>query len=143
MANTKKGFSVIGKCWRNLHARKELIEHRIDMDFLIGLNDCSIDFSYENEQPAFDYYAAAEVSAFPILPQGMLMKELPASKYIVFCFRGKTKDSLQPIVDYIYKEWFPQSTCQFNNNAMYDFAKYGESADKDGNSDIEYWVPIV
>jgi predicted transcriptional regulator YdeE len=73
----------------------------------------------------------------------MLMKELPASKYIVFCFRGKTKDSLQPIVDYIYKEWFPQSTCQFNSHAKYDFAKYGEAADKDGHSDIEYWVPIV
>lgn len=143
MANTKRGSGVIGKCWRNLHAHKRNINHRADMNFLVGLNDYSTNFSYENEQPAFDYYAAAEVSEASQIPKGMQMKELPMSKYVVFSFRGKTKDSLQPVVDYIYKEWFPQSTCQFNENAKYDFARYGEVEDKDGSSNIEYWVPIL
>lgn len=142
-ANTKKGFGVIGKCWRNLHAYKWKIENRIDKDYLMGLNDYSSNFSYENEHPAFDYYAVAEVSEISQVPKSMQAKELPASKYVVFSFRGKTKDSLEPVVDYIYKEWFPQSTCQFNEIAKYDFAKYGEAADKDGNSNIEYWVPIL
>ena len=142
-ANTKKGFSVIGKCWRNLHTNKRRISNRVDMEFLVGLNDYSINFSYENDQPAFDYYAAAEVSTISEIPKGMKVKELPVSKYMVFSFIGKNQDSLQPIVDYIYKEWFPQSTCQLNENAKYDFAKYGETVDKDGNSNIEYWVPII
>ncbi|MEA4894652.1 MAG: AraC family transcriptional regulator [Oscillospiraceae bacterium] len=143
MANTKRGFGVIGKCWRNLHTHKGNIEHRTDMNFLVGLNDYSVNFFYENDQPAFDYYATVEVSEVSHIPKGMRMKELPMSKYMVFSFRGKTKDSLQPVVDYIYKEWFPQSTCQLNENARYDFARYGEAADKDGSSDIEYWVPIL
>lgn len=73
----------------------------------------------------------------------MEIKELSASKYIVFSFRAKCEDSLQPVADYIYKEWFPQSSCQLNENARYDTAKYGEHADKDGKSLIEYWIPII
>jgi len=73
----------------------------------------------------------------------MIKKELPNSKYIVFNFRAKSKDSLQPVVEYIYKEWLPQSTCQLNENAKYDFAKYCETIDEDGKSLIEYWVPIL
>lgn len=48
-----------------------------------------------------------------------------------------------PVADYIYKEWFPQSTCRFNENAMYDFTRSGEAVDRDGNGNIEYWVPIL
>lgn len=141
--NTKTGFSVIGKCWRNIHKNKVSITNRKDENFLIGLNDYSENFSYENEQSAFNYYAAAEVTDLRRVPKGMETKELPESLYMVFTFRGKNQDSLQPVVDYIYKEWFPQSTCQLNENAKYDFAKYGEIIDKDGNSTIEYWVPIL
>lgn len=141
--NTRFGFFVIGNCWRNLHAKKQLIHHRKDMDFLIGLNDyAKWDLANEN-QPAFDYFAAAEVDKVENVPKGMKIKELPASKYIVFSFRAKSKDSLQPVADYIYKEWFPQSSCQLNENARYDFAKYGEQVDSNGKSLIEYWVPIL
>lgn len=73
----------------------------------------------------------------------MEMKKLPATKYIVFTFQAKSEDSLQPVADYIYKEWFPQSTCQLNENAKYDFARYGEDTDENGKSLIEYWVPGV
>ena len=113
------------------------------MDFLIGLNDYT-KWDLENEkQPAFDYFAAAEVEKVGDVPKGMEIKEFPASKYIVFSFKAKCEDSLQPVADYIYKEWLPESTCQLNENARYDFAKYGEQADKDGKSLIEYWVPII
>lgn len=142
-SNTRFGFFVIGKCWRKIHARKQFIPHRKDKDFLIGLNDYTKwDFTNE-KQPTFDYFAAAEVDKVEDVPKGMEIKELPASKYIVFSFRAKCEDSLQPVADYIYKEWFPQSSCQLNENARYDFAKYGEQVDSDGKSLIEYWVPIL
>lgn len=141
--NTRFGFFVIGKCWRNIHAKKGIIPHRTDMDFLVGLNDYS-KWSIDSEkQPAFDYFAAAQVNKIENLPKGMVVKELPASKYIVFSFTAKCEDSLQPVADYIYKEWFPQSTCQLNDKAKYDFAKYGEAIGSDGKSQIEYWVPIL
>ena len=73
----------------------------------------------------------------------MITKELSESKYVVFSFNGKPQDSMQPVAEYIYKEWFPQSTCKFNENNMYDFTKSYEAMDSNGNSKIEYWVPIL
>lgn len=110
-ANTRKGFSVIGKCWRRLHKNKDKIGNRLDMNYLIGFNDYSR-FSYKNEQQVFGYYAAAEVSEFLQIPRGMECKGLSANKYVVFGFIGKCQDSMQPIVEYIYQQWFPQATCQ-------------------------------
>lgn len=141
--NTKTGFSIIGECMVQLQANKETIANRSDENCLIGLNDYTNDFFCQNGQPAFDFYGVAEVTDFSVVPDGMITKELPASKYVVFTFTGRPQDSLQPVADYIYKEWFPQSTCQFNENAMYDFTKSSKIVDKDGNGTIEYWVPIL
>lgn len=142
-ANTKNGFSVIGKCMVQLQANQEKIANRSDEHCIIGLNDYTNNFSCEDEQPAFDFYAAIEVTDFSAVPDGMITKELPASKYAIFSFTGKPQDSMQPVADYIYKEWFPQSTCQFNENNMCDFTKSFDAIDSDGNSIIEYWVPIL
>jgi len=142
-ANTKNGFAVIGGCMVQLQANIEKIANRSDKNCIIGLNDYTKNFACEDEQPSFDFYAAAEVTDFSVVPDGMITKELPESKYVVFSFTGKPQDSMQPVADYIYKEWFPQSTCQFNENNMYDFSKSFEGVDKDGNSNIEYWVPIL
>lgn len=150
--NTKFGFFVIGKCWRNLHKKKALIPNRTDLDFLIGVNDYHAWDVTKDKQPAFDHLAGAEVaylnsketdSVTSKLPHGMVRKEFPASNYVVFSYRGKSEDSMESVSNYIYKTWFPQSTYQLNENAKYDFVKYGESVDKNGESLIEYWVPIV
>ena len=141
--NTQNGFAIIGQCMIQLQANQEKIENLLDKDCIIGLNDYTKDFDCVSKQPSFDFYAAMEVSDFSTIPDGMVVKELPASKYVVFSFTGKPQDSLQPVADYIYKEWFPQSTCQFNENNMYDFTKSYEAVDKDGNGRIEYWIPIL
>ena len=113
--NTRFGFWMIGQCFRKLHAKKSMIPHRINTDFLIGLNDYANWDAILDRQPAFDYYAASEVSQIGEIPKGTQSKRLPASKYIVFTLRAKSEDSLQPVADYIYKEWFPQSTCQLKD----------------------------
>lgn len=141
--NTRFGFFVIGQCWRKIHAKKNCIPNRKNIDFLIGLNDYALWDAEAEKQPAFDYYAASEVEQIDAIPRGMEVKELPAAAYIVFSFRARCEDSLQPVADYIYQEWFPRSTCQLDENARYDFARYGEEVDEDGKSRIEYWVPIL
>lgn len=141
--NTKNGFAVIGKSMKLLKTNKEKIANPIDKDCLIALNDYSDNFMYTEKHPSFDFYAATEVSFFSMIPEGMTTKELPESKYVVFSFIANPQDSLQPVADYIYKQWFPKSTCQFNENNMYDFTKSYECADNINNSTIEYWVPIL
>ena len=141
--NTRLGFFVIGQCWKKMHAGKAGIPNRINTDFLIGLNDYARWDADAEKQPAFSYYAASEVERIGVLPKGMVGRELPAAKYIVFSFRGKREDSMQPAADYIYKEWFPQSTCRLNEDARYDFVRYGEKTEEDGRSRIAYWVPVL
>lgn len=134
-----KDFSAIGKCWHKLHKHKHLIDDW-DMHDLIGINDYS---TYQSrEKPEFTYFAGAEVLHQDI-PRGMSLKTLPATNYVTFSFRGKNEDSMQPIIDYIYKVWLPQSAYEFNDQAMYDMVHYGEEIDINGFSNIEYWIPII
>ena len=142
MANTHNGFLVIPSLWRKLHKLKMNIPNRIHSEFLIGLNDYSGSPSFSDKQPAFDYYAAVEVSKIDQIPDKMKSIILLAGKYVVFTFHAKSQDSLQPVADYIYKMWFLQSSCQLNDKARYDFARYFEEVDAEGKSRIEFWVPI-
>lgn len=142
-ANTSMGFQAIGMCWGQLHQRKGEIENRTDLNFLVGVNDYSAYDVTEAGQQAFDYYAAAEVASFAKAPEMMVTKELPTSDYVVFTYRGKAQDSMEPVVNYIYREWFPESSCVLNENARFDLVRYGEETDENGESSIEYWVPVM
>lgn len=142
-ANTKYGFFVIGRCWHRLHNIIKRIPNRIDHLYQIGLNDYTSFTFQESKQPAFDYYAAVEADSLDNIPSRISRKVLPPSKYVVFSFKGRNQDSIEPIISHIYKVWFAQSTLQFNEQARFDFVKYGENVDEHGISDIEVWVPIV
>ena len=140
--STKGGFSVIGRCWRRLHAKKDRISGRTDEEFLIGVNDYSY-YPCQGMDKVFRYIAGAEVAEEHTVPRGMQEFTLPAGRYAVFSFRGRNEDSLQPVVEYIYGEWFPESTCRFDDGRRYDFARYGERLDEKGESDIQLWVPVI
>lgn len=139
--STAHGFSIIGRCWRQLHRNKTKIPNRIDPDFLIGVHDYS-QSDFEQEPPAFDILAAAQVSSLESIPAGMKTMTLPAGPVVIFYFRGKNEDSLEPVTRYIYGSWFPQSTCRFDETRLFDLVRYGEQTDDEGFSDIEFWVPI-
>ncbi len=140
--NTKRGFHVIKKCWKMLNAVKYKITDRTDLNFLVGVNDYS-EISYKDEHPSFNYYATVEVDNNDNISCKITTITLPSCKYAVFKFRGRNEEPLKNISDYIYKEWFAQSTYRLNENARYDFVKYGEKTDENNNSNIEYWVPII
>lgn len=141
--STKKGFFTIPRLWHKLHKEKYKIKNRTDMDFLVGINDYSAESNFEESHPAFDYYAAAEVSRAEGLAKEMSVFTLPAGKYVVFIYKGKAKDSMEPVMDYIYKEWFPKSSSRLNDQARADFIRYGERTDEKGESRIEVWVPVI
>lgn len=143
MGNTKEGFQIIPQLWGKLHKEKNKIKNRVCMDYTVALNDYSKNFTFEDSVPAFEYYAAVEVSKPEEISPSMSTITLTAGKYVVFTYKGKSEDSLEPVMDYIYKEWFPESSCQFNENAKFDFIRYGEEMDEHNQSNIEVWVPIV
>lgn len=142
-SNTFKGFFVIPRLWKKLHKVKNEISNRISKNWVYGFND------YENAKQkndgsiSFDYYACVEVESKNNNINSMAIKELPKSRYVIFSFRAKPQDSIESVIDYIYKQWFPASTYQLNEQAKYDFVKYGELIDEKGIADIEVWVPIL
>ncbi|WP_294467300.1 helix-turn-helix domain-containing protein [uncultured Anaerofustis sp.] len=140
--NTKKGFKIIGKCWRRLHQNKGQIENRIDFDYLIGINDYT-NFEKTENMTDFKYFAGAEVKDINKIPKGMTVKNIKKSKYIEFTLRGKNEDSMEPVFDYIYKKWLPKSTCILNEENLYDIIKYNEHQDEKGENHIEVLIPIL
>lgn len=141
--NTSKGFFIIPKLWHKLNKKKNRIKNKTNMDFTVGINDYSGEADFEKTNPAFDYYAAVEVNSEEDLDKDMSIFTLPASKYVVFIYKGKAKDSMQPVMDYIYKEWFPKSNSRLNEQARADFVRYSEKTDEKGESRIEVWIPIT
>lgn len=80
--STKGGFSVIGRCWRRLHAKKGRISGRADEEFLIGVNDYSY-YPCQGMDKVFRYIAGAEVAEEHTVPRGMQEFTLPA---VMLCF---------------------------------------------------------
>lgn len=141
--NTKRGFFIIPRLWKKLHKEKNNIANRVCSDFVIGINDYTSDYKYEEDHPTFEYYAAVEVTQSEEISLKMNAITLPAGRYAVFTYQGKSKDTIQPVMDYIYKEWFPQSSCQLNENIKIDFVRYGEKTNDKGQNQIEVWIPIM
>ena len=141
--NTRKGFLVIPRLWHKLQKEKSKISNRISTDFVIGINDYSKYAFSEDKQIAFDHYAAVEVDSLEKILSKMNSIMIPASKYVIFTYEGKASDSIQPVMDYIYKEWFLQSNCELNENARLDFVRYSEKLNEKGLNQIEVWIPIV
>lgn len=138
--NTEKGFGGIPKIFQKIHKEKGKVENRVQKDWNFQLDDYS-NMSMIKERPGFDLWAAIAVSSLKDLPKGMEGKVLPSGKYAVFSLEGNLKDSMEPVVNYVYREWFPQSTHQLNEKAMFDFTKYEETSSERGK--IELWVPIL
>lgn len=140
--HTRHGFWVIGRCWHRLHAQKNALPGRVDPGFLVGVNDYS--GQSEGDEPHhFVYWAAAEIAQPQALPRGFELKRLPAGRYLVFCLRGNSKASMQPVAEYVYRQWMPQAACRLDPAARFDLVRYGEAVDEKGQSEIEYWVPIL
>lgn len=142
-ASTKRGLFIIPKLWSKLHKIKNQIKNRLDEDFIVGINNYTNYVSYEDTKIVFDYFAAVEVNNYKEIPHDMVYLTIPKSRYIVFVYRGKAKESMLPIMDYIYKDWFSKSNSRFNSKIKIDFVRYGEKLDEKGDSRIEVWIPII
>ncbi len=64
----------------------------------------------------------------------MIIKEMPASEYVVFHFGAKMPRQFRASCDNIYINMVPQLTCQLNRIRKYVFAKYGEEWVKKGKA---------
>jgi predicted transcriptional regulator YdeE/DNA-binding transcriptional MerR regulator len=72
----------------------------------------------------FEYVAAFEVPNNDKIPEGMVYREVPEYKYVVFTHHGKL-DKLGETYEYIYNTWLPQLGLELHPD-KYDMEVYDE-----------------
>ena len=92
------------------------------------------------EEGNFCYVAGMEVTGVSDVPQGMVVKVVPAGKYVVFTHKGLL-EKLRSTYEYIYGTWLPKSG--FEVACQPDFEYYDERF-KPGSleSEFDIYVPI-
>lgn len=139
-AQTKNDFEVINKCWSTLHSRIHEIRNRINPDTSYGFEDYSKNFDIINL--SFNYIAAVEVSSLDYVPEGMVGKLIPASKYAVFTHKGPRPD-ISEVIRNIYNMWFSEFEYELNDEVCGDFEYYAKPFDcSDLNSEVDIYIPI-
>lgn len=97
----------------------------------------SFDFSLN---VMFKKWAAAEVSEFNGIPQGMDKIIVPEGLYAVFHHKGLNIDGR--IFQYIFKHWLPQSQYLLDNNRMHYEILGDKYKNNDPTSEEDIYIPI-
>jgi len=94
-----------------------------------------------DEPGAFEYVAACEVENDQDIPEGMVYREVPEYKYLVFTHHGKL-DKLGETYKYIFETWIPQSIYKAHPD-KYDMEVYTDEFNPGSeNSKFNIYVAI-
>jgi AraC family transcriptional regulator len=137
---TKNDYEIINQCWSTLNSRIDEIRNRINTDITYGFQDYSKDFDIVNL--SFNYIAAVEVSSLEHIPEGMVGKSVPASRYAVFSHEGARRD-ISSVIRHIYTMWFSEFDYELNDEVCGDFEYYDKNWDcSEENCKMEIYIPI-
>jgi AraC family transcriptional regulator len=101
----KPGSESIRNLWGEFNSRKIQIVNAVTPNNLLGLCEYMPDATDESE---FGYIACVEVDDCGNIPEGMVAKVIPHSKYAVFTHNGPVEE-LKDTYSYIYGAWLPYS----------------------------------
>lgn len=127
---------LTSELWRNFMPRKNEITHCIN---LISMQKYPESFDF-NPNVMFKKWAAAEVSEFSEIPQGMDEIIVPEGLYAVFHYKGLNMDSR--IFQYIFTQWLPQSQYLLDNNRMHYEILGDKYKNNDPTSEEDIYIPI-
>jgi predicted transcriptional regulator YdeE/DNA-binding transcriptional MerR regulator len=124
----------ISKLWGAANQHMDKVKH-VSPDWgAIGL--CSM--VPDAPKGEFEYVAGLVVSQVEDIPQGFVVREVPAHKYAVFTHTGSL-GTLKATYEYIYQTWLPQSGYELDSNI--DFEYYDEDF-KDFAPDSRFYIYI-
>jgi AraC family transcriptional regulator len=86
----------------------------------------------------FEYVAGLEVSQVADVPDGMVVREVPAAQYAVFTHLGSL-EKLPATYEYINRTWIPQSGYRLIEGL--DFELYDEDF-KDFAPDSKFYIYV-
>lgn len=98
---------------------------------------------FDNFDPTREYekWAAAQVSNFDMIPDGMEKLIIPEGLYAIFYYKGKPSEAQETFL-YIFGNWLPNS--EYKMDARPYFARMGEKYTGEfSDSEEEFWIPII
>ena len=124
--------------WRSFMPERNKIAYRLNAD-LISMRVYQLPTVLSDPEQRFDKWAAAEVSDFEAIPDGMESFVLPGGLYAVFHYKGLNTDDR--IYRYIYGAWLPASEYLLDERPHFEVlgARYRNN-DPDSEEDI--WIPV-
>ncbi len=148
----KEGFSVLGVskmfCYENAKQELPLFwqEHYTSGkgEEVCGMFGINIDLQMGNE--TFEYLIADVYNPSKDIPDGFVVKTIPAFTWAVFPCRGALPHSLQDVNTKIFSEWLP-ALQEYEFAAgycveMYDTPNKYPNGTKDDNYYTEIWLPV-
>ncbi|MDF2672298.1 MAG: AraC family transcriptional regulator [Clostridiales bacterium] len=111
--NSEVDFKQIPKFWNKFFNLKleEKIPNKVYIDTYLGYS-CDFD-----EHSNYTYFICSEVNNICIVPNGMVSKTIPASKYATFKIKGQFPELLINAWRYIYNTWLPNSGYELTDKA--------------------------
>lgn len=134
----------IGDLWRSFNTRVGEISNMTG-DLFFGICD---DFDEKSGSSKFRYTAAAEVTEFGDLPEGMDAKEIGPQKYAVFTHKVTSPDlsaDFKATLNYIWGTWFPQSNYErvpAPDFELYDSRFIPPGAPDGPGGEIDVYIPV-
>ncbi len=127
--------------WHSFMPRRMEIKNRTNTDLLsISVYDTSMDFENFSPQAEYDKWAAAEVTDFNSIPDGMEPLTIESGLYAVFIHKGAASDGTKTF-RYIFGTWLPNSDYVIDTRPHFEIlgSKYKNN---DPDSEEEIWVPV-
>lgn len=151
--DTSREMKIIGKrhnlslannttveLFRSFMQQRTEIQNRANSDLLCVQNYPEGYYLTFNPATPFEKWAAAEVTSFDVVPEGMETAVIPSGLYAVFLFKG-TPAAAGPFYQNIFMNWFPTSGYELDLRPHFDVlgSKYRNN---DPESEEEIWIPL-
>jgi AraC family transcriptional regulator len=131
-----------GDLWRSFMSERRKVANIIGQDlFSVQLYPAHYDFQNFNPDIEFTKWAAAEVSSFENVPEGMDAFYLSGGLYAVFIHHGTAAEGARTF-GYIFGDWIPNSKYAIDDRPHFELlgSKYKNN---DPLSEEEIWIPIT
>lgn len=133
---TAPSENEISLLWQRFNPRGSEIRHFNGGSY--GL--CLFGPDMEPGKP-FDYMAAAGVSAFEGIPEGLFAESFPGGLYCVVQRRGKI-DEIGKAFEYFHQTWIKSSEYEYGPGVEFEYYDERYRGNHDPESVMELWFPI-
>src|SRR5262245_33789099 len=113
----------------NFMERRSEVENCNNEREVFGL--CTDPEDYDPETDPFEFFIGVEVTSAEDIPDGMVVREIPANTYVLFTFKGPFENA-GAVHAYVYSTWLKESGYELAapyNIEIYDERNHGPESE--------------